>query len=96
VPFGLRSGKALGEDRRQILVRFRPVPHRPFADDRGPDMLCLTFDPDSISLGINLNGAGDWFDLEQFGHRSGVGGREVVVVEVDQDVRHNSDDPRPC
>ncbi|MGQ0718974.1 MAG: hypothetical protein ACT4NP_16995 [Pseudonocardiales bacterium] len=28
-------------------------------------MLRLTLDPDSISLGINLNGAGEWFDLER-------------------------------
>ncbi len=30
-----------------------------------PDVLRLTLDPDSISLAINLNGAGDWFDLER-------------------------------
>ena len=65
VPFRLRSGKALGRDRREITVRFRPVPHLPFADDTEPDVLRLTLDPDSISLAINLNGAGDWFDLER-------------------------------
>lgn len=65
VPFRLRSGKALGRDRREIVVRFRPVPHLPFADETEPDVLRLTFDPDSISLAINLNGAGEWFDLER-------------------------------
>jgi glucose-6-phosphate 1-dehydrogenase len=41
------------------------VPHLPFADETEPDVLRLTFDPDSISLAINLNGAGEWFDLER-------------------------------
>lgn len=65
VPFRLRSGKALDRDRREIVIRFRPVPHLPFVGDTQPDLLRLRFEPDSICLGINLNGAGDWFDLER-------------------------------
>jgi glucose-6-phosphate 1-dehydrogenase len=66
VPFRLRTGKALGSDRQEIAVHFKPVPHLPFGDDQPPpDVLRLRFDPDGIDLEINLNGAGDPFDLER-------------------------------
>lgn len=66
VPFRLRSGKALGADRHEVVLRFKPVPHMAF--DGGPpepDVLRLLLDPDGIALEINLNGAGDPFDLER-------------------------------
>ncbi|WP_409329475.1 glucose-6-phosphate dehydrogenase [Trujillonella humicola] len=66
VPFHLRTGKALGADRQEIVVRFRPVPHLPFLDaEPEPDVLRLTLSPDAIALELNLNGAGDPFDLER-------------------------------
>jgi glucose-6-phosphate 1-dehydrogenase len=66
VPFRLRTGKALGSARREVAIRFRPVPHLPFPGARpGPDVLRLRLDPDSIALELNLNGAGDPFDLER-------------------------------
>jgi glucose-6-phosphate 1-dehydrogenase len=65
VPVRLRSGKALGEDRREIVLRFLPVPHLPFAGGAEPDVLRLSLDPDVIALAVNLNGAGDPFDLER-------------------------------
>jgi glucose-6-phosphate 1-dehydrogenase len=66
VPFRLRSGKALAADRHEIAVRFKPVPHLPFTDEMPqPDVLRLLLDPDGISLELNLNGAGDPFDLER-------------------------------
>jgi glucose-6-phosphate 1-dehydrogenase len=66
VPFRLRSGKALGDDRKQIEIRFRPVPHRAFGDSEPhPGVLRLTFEPDGIGLELNLNGAGDPFRLER-------------------------------
>ncbi|SOC52115.1 glucose-6-phosphate 1-dehydrogenase [Blastococcus aggregatus] len=66
VPFRLRSGKALGADRREIVVRFKPVPHLAFTDeDPEPDVLRMRLDPDGIALEVNLNGAGDPFDLER-------------------------------
>jgi glucose-6-phosphate 1-dehydrogenase len=41
VPFRLRTGKALGRDRREIRVRFRPVSRLPFGqpDEPGPNAL---------------------------------------------------------
>ena len=66
VPFRLRSGKALGADRHEIVLTFRPVPHLAFGnEDPEPDVLRLLLDPDGIALEINLNGAGDPFDLER-------------------------------
>ena len=66
VPFRLRTGKALGTGRREIAVRFRRVPHLPFSDpEPEPDVLRLLFGPDGIHLELNLNGAGDPFDLER-------------------------------
>ncbi|TFV57267.1 glucose-6-phosphate dehydrogenase [Geodermatophilus sp. DF01-2] len=66
VPFRLRTGKALGSDRQEIAVHFKPVPHLPFGDDQpAPDVLRLRFDPDGIDLELNLNGAGGPFDLER-------------------------------
>lgn len=66
VPFRLRSGKALGADRQEIVLRFRPVPHLAFGGAAPePDLLRLRMDPDGISLEINLNGAGDPFDIER-------------------------------
>lgn len=65
-PFVLRSGKALDDDRQEVIVRFRDVPFPLF--DRGgtpgPNILRLAFDPDRLALELNLNGAGDPFELE--------------------------------
>jgi glucose-6-phosphate 1-dehydrogenase len=66
VPFRLRSGKALGARRSHIAVRFRDVPHLVFGQQErpAPNVLRLMIDPDRIELSMNLNGAGDPFDLE--------------------------------
>ncbi len=73
VPFGLRTGKALGTGRREIVVRFKPVPHLPFGDQQPePDVLRLRLDPDAVALELNLNGAGSPFDLE----------REVLAADL--------------
>ncbi|NGY65100.1 glucose-6-phosphate dehydrogenase [Lentzea sp. NEAU-D13] len=66
VPFKLRSGKALGARRSHIAVRFRDVPHLVFGqhEEPAPNVLRFMIDPDRIELSMNLNGAGDPFDLE--------------------------------
>ena len=65
VPFRLRTGKALDADRREVVVRFAPVPHEAFRGQR-PDVneLRLRLDPDRMSLKVNVNGLGDPFELE--------------------------------
>jgi glucose-6-phosphate 1-dehydrogenase len=73
VPFRLRSGKALGADRHEIVLTFKPVPHLAFGagspDGESPDVqpgvLRLRLEPDGVALELNLNGAGDPFDLER-------------------------------
>src|SRR3712207_9141388 len=66
VPFRLRTGKALGSGRREILVRFKPVPHLAFAPQQPePDVLRLSLAPDKICLEVNVNGAGAPFELRR-------------------------------
>ncbi|MET4638288.1 glucose-6-phosphate dehydrogenase [Mycetocola sp. 2940] len=67
VPFTLRSGKALGKRRREIVVRFKPANHVPvgFSGRTDPTVLRLFLAPDEMSLSININGAGDPHELER-------------------------------
>jgi glucose-6-phosphate 1-dehydrogenase len=66
VPFVLRSGKALGQDRREIAIHFKSIPHLAFTEELRPrvNVLRLELNPDRMALGVNINGAGDPFDLE--------------------------------
>ncbi len=66
VPFRLRTGKALGADRREIAIRFRAVPDPLFGQVGEPPVnrLVLAMDPDRMTLELALNGAGDPFCLE--------------------------------
>jgi glucose-6-phosphate 1-dehydrogenase len=66
VPFRLRTGKALGTGRQEVVVHFRPVPDAPFGDGTAaPEVLRLRFSPDAVGLEVNLNGRDDPFDLER-------------------------------
>ena len=65
VPFRLRTGKALAENRREVVVRFAAVPFAVF--DGGPpaaNELRMRLDPDQLSLWIQVNGHGNPFELE--------------------------------
>jgi len=66
VPFRLRTGKALGADRREVVIRLRPTERLPFGQlhEPGPNTLTLAMDPDRLIADIALNGAGDPFDLD--------------------------------
>ena len=67
VPFTVRSGKALTERRREIVITFKPVPHLPTGFDGlpGPTVLRILLAPDEISLELNLNGPGDPHSLDR-------------------------------
>jgi glucose-6-phosphate 1-dehydrogenase len=67
VPFTLRSGKAIGETRKEIVVTFKPVPHLPtgFAGQAPAERLTISLSPDEMQLEINVNGAGDPFALDR-------------------------------
>ena len=66
VPFILRTGKAMGQDKREIVIRFRDVPHLAFGGESQPsaNVLRLELGPDRLALGLTINGPGDPFDLE--------------------------------
>ncbi|MET8777103.1 glucose-6-phosphate dehydrogenase [Nocardia sp. NPDC050713] len=57
--FVLRTGKALGADRKEVAVHFRPVPHVPFGHDEStsPNILRFTLDPESLTLALTVVGA---------------------------------------
>ncbi|NBE97097.1 glucose-6-phosphate dehydrogenase [Nonomuraea sp. KC401] len=52
--FRLRSGKALGHDRKEVAVRFRPVPHLPLGLDEEvvPNVLRFGLEPESMTLAL--------------------------------------------
>jgi glucose-6-phosphate 1-dehydrogenase len=57
--FRLRTGKALGRDRKEVAVRFRAVPHLPFdpGEDPLPNVLRFGLEPETLTL--ELTGVGD-------------------------------------
>jgi glucose-6-phosphate 1-dehydrogenase len=57
--FRLRTGKALRRDRKEVAVRFRPVPHLPFGHtgDELPNVLRFGLDPEDVTLHLNGIGA---------------------------------------
>jgi glucose-6-phosphate 1-dehydrogenase len=66
VPFVLRSGKALDDTRKDIVVTFKPVPHLPtgLTGTTTPTRLHIALDPQGMKLDINVNGEHDPFTLE--------------------------------
>ncbi|PSK57161.1 Glucose-6-phosphate 1-dehydrogenase [Streptomyces sp. 111WW2] len=57
--FRLRSGKALGTDRKEVAVRFRSVPHLPFGQDQDvrPNVLRFGLEPESLSVDLTATGS---------------------------------------
>jgi len=66
VPFVLRSGKALGDPRQEIVFTFRDVPHLPtgFSGPSRQAMLRIGINPAVLELDLVTNGRDDPFDLE--------------------------------
>ena len=57
--FRLRTGKAMGEDRKEIVVHFRPVPHLPFDHPQGSDnRLRFGLEPEGLTLELTGTGPG--------------------------------------
>lgn len=58
--FRLRTGKALGQDRKEVAVRFRPVPHLPFGfeEEAVPNVLRFGLEPESMTLALTGIGTG--------------------------------------
>src|SRR5215469_9519934 len=57
--FRLRTGKALGRDRKEVVVHFRPVPHLPvgWPEDAAPNELSFGLDPENLRLELTGIGA---------------------------------------
>jgi glucose-6-phosphate 1-dehydrogenase len=67
VPFRLRSGKAIEDRRKEVILTFRPLPHLPTGlhGNPLPDQLRLVMQPDHVSLEMNMNGPDDPFQLDR-------------------------------
>ncbi|WP_328477926.1 glucose-6-phosphate dehydrogenase [Actinoplanes sp. NBC_00393] len=66
VPFRLRSGKAVGNSRKEAVITFKRPPRIPdglHGCDQ-PDRLRIGFGPDRLALDFNINGPGDPFELD--------------------------------
>ncbi|MBG0562587.1 glucose-6-phosphate dehydrogenase [Actinoplanes aureus] len=66
VPFRLRSGKAVGNSRKEAVITFKHPPRIPDGL-RGcdqPDRLRIGFGPDRLAVDFNINGPGDPFELD--------------------------------
>ncbi|MDG9687563.1 glucose-6-phosphate dehydrogenase [Streptomyces sp. DH18] len=57
--FRLRSGKALQENRMEVAVRFRSVPHLPFGHSGAalPNVLRFTLEPEGLTLDLTAIGS---------------------------------------
>ncbi len=57
--FRLRTGKALRRDRKEVAIRFRPVPHMPFdrSDEARPNVMRFGLDPETLTLELTGTGA---------------------------------------
>ncbi|MBV9915708.1 MAG: glucose-6-phosphate dehydrogenase [Solirubrobacterales bacterium] len=56
--FRLRTGKAMRQDRKEVVVHFRPVPHLPFEHPAGPLSNRLRFKLEPEGLTLELTGSG--------------------------------------
>jgi glucose-6-phosphate 1-dehydrogenase len=56
--FRLRTGKAMGHDRKEVVVHFRPVPHLPFEHAQAPVPNRLRFGLEPEGLALELTGVG--------------------------------------
>jgi len=67
VPFVLRSGKALGDARQDIVITFAPVPHLPngLTGSAEPAKLTISIKPATLELDLIINGEGDLFTLDR-------------------------------
>ncbi|WP_111765604.1 glucose-6-phosphate dehydrogenase [Nakamurella deserti] len=67
VPFRLRSGKALADKRKEIIISFKPVPRRipGLYGTAVPAQLVISLGPEKISLDINVNGPDEPFELDR-------------------------------
>ena len=61
--FRLRTGKAMGRDRKEVVIHFRPVPHLPFEGSEGRVANRLRFGLEPEGLTLELTGRGPGVEL---------------------------------
>lgn len=61
VPVTLRSGKAIGDPRQEILVTFKQPPHTyaGLSRDLPPNTICMGFEDEHLRFGLNVGGPFD-------------------------------------
>ena len=106
VPFNLRSGKALGESRQEILITFRDVPHLPrgLSGASGPATLRISLKPAALALDLLINGEDDPFVLDRAvlqttlrdGHMSAYGEVLAGLLESDPTLSVRGDVAEEC
>ena len=81
VPFTLRSGKALANRQREIIVTFKQVPHLPtgLTGLDAPTVLRIALAPDEMSLELNINGPGDPRVLKRVDLHAGFGPGQLLA-----------------
>ena len=67
VPFILRSGKALAQPKKEVIITFKPVNHLPvgFKGVDSPTRLRIGLGPETLQLEIDVNGPSDLFTLDR-------------------------------
>lgn len=65
VPVTLRSGKALGAPRKEVVVTLKPVPHLPkgLRGAQSNDQIIIGLKPPRFAIMMDINGPDDPFDL---------------------------------
>lgn len=89
VPFTLRSGKAVGRRRQEIVITFHQVPVAPggLHGIQGPTVLRISLGSGGMSLELNVNGPGDPFVMDRATPSADFGpGRLDAYGEVLQDI----------
>ncbi len=71
--FRLRTAKGMGEERKEVVVRFRPVPYRPFGDVEAPPA-------NELRIGLEVDEPGDLI-LRLNGRAAGAG-QELVPLAL--------------
>lgn len=85
VPITLRSGKAIGDPRREVAIRLKQVRHLPegFTGTADGSILRFALAPDMMMLELNTNGNADPFELSREMLRSDLGeGARKAYAEV--------------
>jgi glucose-6-phosphate 1-dehydrogenase len=105
VPFRLRTGKALGDDRREVVVRLRPPDRSPFGDTPlTPNEIRIALEPERVGLRFSVRASGDAFDLDDVEVFRDLGAADVAaygrvlrdVLEGDPTLSIRGDEAERC